>query len=127
MPPIARNIDYNFEFKTGILTKHHIGEIIISDIIDSWEWAFKTELIPKGTKMFLLDYREAIVHDTLRSSESIVKFYHNNIDQFRDSKFAIVSENPKNIALSMLVQKQDSNYQTRPFSTIEKAIDWLIE
>jgi len=27
----------------------------------------------------------------------------------------------------MLVQKQDSNYQTRPFSTIEKAIDWLIE
>jgi hypothetical protein len=127
MPSIARNINFNFEFQTGILTKRHIGEITILDIIDSWEWAFKTELIPDGTKRFLLDYREAIVHETLKSSESIVKFYHNNIDQFRDSKFAIVSENPKNVALSMLVQKQDSNYQSRPFSTIEKAIDWLIE
>ena len=50
---------YNFDESTGILYKSYFGEITLEDIYSSWDYAINENLIPKTTKGFILDYREA--------------------------------------------------------------------
>ncbi|MGQ8336789.1 hypothetical protein ACUNWD_09580 [Sunxiuqinia sp. A32] len=41
-------------------------------------------------------------------------------------KIAIVTESPKDIVIPTLVQNEDDGYLSRPFSSIEAAIKWVL-
>lgn len=121
----SENISFSYDADLKIFMKKHIGDVSMQDIKDSWQWAFENNIIPKGTTRFLLDYRDAIILDTVKSSNSIMEYYKENLKYFENTKIAIVSEEPKNVALSILISKNDYSYESRPFSSFENAIDWL--
>ncbi len=116
---------YKFDKQNQILFKYYFGDITIEDLKESWLYAFKKKIIPKGTKSFILDYRESNLHISPHDAHLIAEFYREHLDVFAGSKIAIIVEQPVQIVVPMLVQSQDKGYISRPFTTIEAAIEWL--
>jgi hypothetical protein len=122
---MSNNVDYKYDSINGIMYKIHYGDIDIEIIKNSWEWAYSNKIIPENTSKFILDYREASLIINPRNAEEISNYYINNPKYFAGKKFAIISDDPKNVVISTLVRKKDEGYDSKPFSTIEAAIIWL--
>lgn len=117
---------YHFNSSLGILFKTYYGLITIEDIESSWEYAFKNDLIPKEIKGFILDYRNSNFNIRTDRYTAIADFYKKHIDIFGNFKIAILTEEPRDIVIPILVESQDEGYSSRPFSTLEAAIDWVL-
>lgn len=123
---MKQNFKYHFNASLGILFKTYYGLITIEDIEYSWEYAFNNNLIPKEKKSFILDYRNSNFNIKIEEHIAIVNFYKKHIDIFGNHKIAILTEDPKDIVIPVLVESHDNGYSSRPFSTIEAAIDWVL-
>ncbi len=117
---------YQFDSSTGILFKYYFGLITIEDIESSWEYAFANNLIPKETKGFILDYRDSNFNLQIDEYKAIAEFYKKHLDIFRNFKIAILTDDPIDIVIPMLVQTEEEGYYSRPFSTLESAINWVL-
>ena len=124
---MVENFKYEFDHKTGILYKYYFGSITMRDIEFSWEYAFDNEIIPKDVVGFILDYRKASFH--LRTNEylKIPLFYKQHLDVFGGFKIAIITESPKDIVVPVLVKMEDDGYLSEPFSTVEAALEWILD
>ena len=117
---------YHFNSSLGILFKTYYGLITIEDIESSWNYAFKNDLIPKKIKGFILDYRNSNFNIRTDRYTAIADFYKKHIDVFGNFKIAILTAEPRDIVIPILVESLDEGYSSRPFSTIEAAIDWVL-
>ncbi len=121
-----KKFKYQFDYSLEILFKYYYGQITIEDIESSWEYAFENHLIPKEKKGFILDYRNSNFKLKIDEHTAISDFYKKHLDIFGGFKIAILTENPKDIVIPILVESQDEGYSSRPFSTLEAAIDWIL-
>jgi hypothetical protein len=123
-------LDYKYEFddKTGILFKYHYGEVNIKKIIDSWEYARKNDLIHKGVKGIVIDFRNTDTKIERSEYKDISHFFNSNLDLFGGLKIAIITiDDPKNIIVPILVSNIEVGYKSRPFLTLEGAVKWILE
>ncbi|HEY9169428.1 MAG TPA: hypothetical protein VIN72_08070 [Lutibacter sp.] len=123
---MEKKFEFNFSKSLGILFKTYYGPITIEDIESSWNYAFENGLIPKVKKGFILDYRNSNFNMKIEDHTMIVNFYQKHIDIFGNYKIAILTENPKDIVIPILVESKDEGYRSRPFSTLEAAIAWIL-
>jgi hypothetical protein len=117
---------YQFDSQTGIVFKNYFGKITIDDIENSWLYGFNHNLIPPNTEGFVLDYREAFFEILIEEYIKIPLFYTQHLDVFGEKKIAIVTDNPKDVVIPVLVQMKDKGYASQPFSTLEAAIYWVL-
>lgn len=117
---------YHFNNSLKILFKYYYGHITINDIESSWEYAFKNNLIPKDTKGFVLDYTNATLDMKPDEHTAIADFYKKHIEIFRNYKIGIVTDNPKDVVIPILVETKDDGYESSPFSSMEAAIEWVL-
>ncbi|MBZ0198964.1 MAG: hypothetical protein K8H86_03785 [Ignavibacteriaceae bacterium] len=123
---MEKNFKYFLDDSTGILYKHYYGPITIEDINSSWNYAIVNSLIPKNTKGFLLDYRKARLNIKLGDYTRIAEYYSQHLEIFRDKKIAILTQSIEDIAIPSLVETLDNQYFSRPFYTIEAALQWIL-
>jgi hypothetical protein len=123
---MKKKFKYQFNNSLGILFKYYYGLITIEDIESSWEYAFKNDLIPKDVKGFILDYRNSNFNIKIEKFNEIANFYKKHLEVFGNLKIAIITEDPKDIVIPILVETKDEGYSSRPFSTLESAIDWVL-
>jgi hypothetical protein len=123
---MQKKFKYQFNSSLGILFKLYFGRINIDDITSSWEHAFKNNLIPKETKGFILDYRNATFDLEISEHNAIADFYKKHIDIFGGFKIAIITIEPKDLVIPILVEFKDAGYSSKPFSTVEAAIRWVL-
>lgn len=121
-----RKFKYEFDSSTGILFKYYYGFITLEDIVSSWEYAFANNLIPKETKGFILDYRNSNFNLKIDEHKAIAEFYKKHLDIFGNLKIAILTVEPKDIVIPILVQTEEKGYYSRPFSTLESALHWVL-
>lgn len=121
-----KKFEYKFDDLLGILFKTYYGSITIEDIESSWNYAFENDLIPKERKGFILDYRKSNFDIKIKEYISIPNFYKKHLDIFGNYKIAILTEDPNDIVIPILVKSKDEGYFSRPFSTIEAAIAWVL-
>lgn len=121
-----KKFKYHFDDSLCILFKYYHGLIDFEDITTSWEYAFENDLIPKDVKGFVLDYRDS--HFNIKAKEflAISNFYKKHLDIFGNLKIAIITEDPNDIVIPMLLKTEDEGYSSRPFSTMESAIYWVL-
>lgn len=122
-----KKFKYEFDQLTGIQYKFYFGLISIEDIASSWYFAFENNLIPQNVKGFILDYRNATFNFEIEDHIEISEFYKKHIDVFKNLKIAIITDKPKDVVIPILVKSKDSGYESRPFSTIEAAIIWVLK
>lgn len=123
---MKKKFKYQFNSLLGILFKYYYGLITIEDIESSWDYAFKNGLIPKDVKGFILDYRNSNFNMEVEEYNKIAYFYKKHIEVFENCKIAILTEEPKDIVIPILVNSKDQGYSSRPFSTLNSAIDWVL-
>jgi len=123
---MEKKFEYKFNNSLGILFKTYYGLITIEDIESSWKYAFDKGLIPKEKKGFILDYRNSNFNLKIKEHISIANFYKKHIDIFGNSKIAIITEDPRDIVVPILVESNDDGYSSKPFSTLEAAIAWIL-
>ncbi|MDX1829886.1 MAG: hypothetical protein R3342_10120 [Lutibacter sp.] len=123
---MKKNFKYQFDNSLGILFKFYYGLITIEDIESSWEYAFKNSLIPKDVKGFILDYRNSNFNIKVEEYNKIADFYKKHLEVFGNFKIAILTEEPRDIVIPVLVETKDQGYSSRPFSTLNSAIDWVL-
>lgn len=121
------NYSYYYDAESKIMYKSYFGEINIKDIESSWETASEQNLIPKNTKKFILDYREAMLKVKSTEHSTISDFYKTHPEIFNNALIAIVTDDPNNVVIPILVHEKDEGYISLPFSTMEAALEWLIE
>ncbi|MBE0651718.1 MAG: hypothetical protein IH595_12875 [Bacteroidales bacterium] len=119
-------VTFQFSHSLGIFFKHYYGNITLEDIISSWENIIDNHLIPAETKGFVLDYRNAIIKVSPGHSASIANFYKSHLEVFNNLKIAILTDKPENVVISILVESKDEGYQSKPFSTMEAAVRWVL-
>lgn len=123
---MENKFEYKFNNSTGILFKTYYGLITIEDIESSWKYAFENGLIPKEKKGFILDYRNSNFNIKIDEHISIVNFYKKHLKIFGNYKIAILTLEPSDIVIPILVKSKDEGYSSRPFSTPEAAIAWIL-
>jgi hypothetical protein len=89
-------------------------------------YAFEHNLIPQETVGFVLDYREAFFDISIEEHIKIPLFYTQYLDVFGGKKIAIITDNPKDVVIPVLVQMKDKGYASQPFSTLEAATYWVL-
>ncbi len=122
----SKKFKYQFDSSLRIQYKFYFGEITMIDIISSWEHAFENNIIPKETKGFILDYRKATFKIEIDDHAQLADFYKNHIDIFRNCKIGIITENPRDVVIPILVESLDDGYYSKPFSTLKAAISWVL-
>jgi hypothetical protein len=123
---MAKNYGYTFDDESGILYKNYFGDITIEDIIASWEDAFEHHRIPKNTHRFILDYRQASIRIKSTKHTEISDFYKQHPEFFKNARIAVVTHDPKDTVVTILVHEKDDGYYSLPFSTVEAAREWVL-
>lgn len=117
---------YYYDDSIRIMFKYYYGPISIEDIESSWDFAFENEIIPKNVKGFILDYQHASFDFNVEMHTNIPNFYKKHLEVFGDKKIAIITVQPKDIVIPVLVSNNDDGYISRPFSTLQSAILWVL-
>jgi hypothetical protein len=123
---MVEKVKYNFDDTTRILYKYYFGTITLEDIFTSWNDAISNNIIPEDTKGFILDYTEANFDLEFNELDKIPEYYREHLDIFGNKKIAVITQSVKDIVYPILVEKKDSGYSSRPFYTLEAAIEWVL-
>ena len=118
---------YQYDSSTRILFKYYYGKITIEDIYSSWDYAISNNIIPNGTRSFVLDYTAASFDIKVKEHTKIADYYKNHLEVFRNCKIAIITQTPKDVVIPALVETIDEGYYSKPFYTLEAAIDWVLK
>jgi len=120
------NYNYRFDRSTNIFFKEYYGPITIEGIKSSWIYAYKNKLIPKETKGFIVDYRNATFNMKDEKHVEITDFYKEHPELFGNFKIAVLYGSRKDVFLPGLGETKDEGYSSQSFSTIEAAIQWVL-
>ena len=116
---------YSFDPSTRILYKDYFGTVSLEEIYHSWDFAITNNVIPNDTIGFILDYRKATFDFEIKLYGKIAEYYENHLQIFGGKKIGIISENPRDVAVLMLFKSKENGYLTKPFFTLEGAIEWV--
>ena len=119
-------VDYKSDEVVNILTRTFKGDVTMTDVISSWEYIINNRLITQTHKGVISDYSEACIQSDIEDIAKLKNLVIENIDIFQNLKLAVIINSPK-IIIPMLFQYECSNIDTKPFSTIDAAIDWINE
>ena len=123
---MKKKFKYSFDELTGILYKYYYGKITIEDIHSSWDYAIANNLIPKNTKGFLLDYTKATFDLDIKEHIQIPEYYKSHLEIFGNKRIAVLTHSSKDVMIPTLVELKDEGYYSRPFYTLEAALNWVL-
>lgn len=124
---MEKKFAFQFDDSTRILYKHYFGLITLEDIYSSWDYAINNKIIPSGTRSYILDYREASFDIKIKEYHRIANYYADHLEVFKNCKIAIITQTPKDVVIPALVETKDKGYISKPFYSIEAAIDWVLK
>lgn len=122
---MQNKVQFEFDADTKIFYKSIKGVITLDDIKNSWREVVKKELMPDSIVGFILDYRKAHFDMNSHDFDNVAKYYSTNKAFFKGKQIAVITNDPKDIVLPMLLEKMHNCFEIHPFSTMEAAVEWL--
>lgn len=119
-------IDMGTEELGKIITIRYSGIITISDIINNWIEVISKKLINEEVQGFILDCRSTDMNLDLEEISVISDLFKSNLHLFNKKRFAYLTSSPNQIILPLLLQEDEHFYESKPFSTKEAAVHWLM-
>lgn len=122
------NIEYSENKDLKILTRTFSGDVHMEDSIDSWNYLINNKIITPSHIGVVSDLRKVdiIVDSDKGDLNKIAELFKENINIFKNLRLATIINTP-GIVFPILFQDEFPEFQTRPFSTIEAAIDWICQ
>ena len=118
-------LNCRYDAETGIFYKYYSGKVELDDIIHSWNEIIENDLIPEGTKRFLLDYSKANYASAPDTARQIAQFYTEHKDIFSGAQIALIMQRPDQVIFPVLVDAECPFMSVKPFYSFEGALYWL--
>lgn len=115
-----------FNYETGILESIFVGEVYLREILDYIISTKENDSFPRVLKI-ITDTNNANFNFEINDLEKIIIENEKSLKKYDFIFDAIIVDNPKNTAISMLYQELGKNdrYKFDIFSTREAALNWL--
>ncbi|MFA5298019.1 MAG: hypothetical protein WC389_07405 [Lutibacter sp.] len=115
-----------FNYETGILESIFVGEVYLKEILDYIISTKENNSFPRLLKI-ITDTNDANFNFDINDLEIIIAENEKSLEKYDYIIDAIIVDNPKNTAISMLYQKLGENgkYKFEVFSTKKAALNWL--
>jgi hypothetical protein len=123
---MENRFSFRYDPETGIFFKVHYGRTSIQEITASWLKAIRERLIPPEVRGFVLDYRQASFDLPDQAYLKVPEFYREHLEVFGGFRIAIITVNPEDVVYPYLIAERDEGYESKPFSTEEAAIAWVL-
>ena len=121
------NIYFSYEKESKIFYKHYKGLIKIEDIISSWKYAFKMNLLSRQFTGIIIDYRRASFDLNIEIDSEIIAFYQENLKKFKGLRIAVVMSSVDELIVPILVSQEGKDFKSTPFICIDRARNWIVE
>lgn len=119
-------ITYKFNTLKGVLETYFEGEVVLKEIVD-YIIATKQNTIYPRTLKILTNTSEANFNFSPNDLKIIIEENYKSLEKYDRIIDAIITDNPKNTAISMLYQElvKTNKYEFNVFSSKEAALKWL--
>ncbi|MFB6341627.1 hypothetical protein ACE1ET_07885 [Saccharicrinis sp. FJH62] len=117
----------DFRFSKGILYKAVEGIITKDLIFQSWNKVFDTIDTSHEIRGVIIDCSKGHFDIPVSMFTEVITFYKNLFDMHCNSRVAVITNNPGDAVLSILLESAVTYSNTKTFSTIEAAELWLIK
>ena len=114
----------HYLYPEHILIRKFIGKTSGKDIVDSWEYLHKNNLINKKIKGVINDLSDCELIMDMEKFKTLLNFMKNQ-DYLKNIKLAVISDNPEIIVFPFLGKEQERTLKIKPFSTMEAAVNWI--
>ena len=109
-----------------IISIRYSGTMTFKDLETNWIDLINQQIVGSDIRGFLLDCRNTIMEITVEEISMLSDFFKRNLSIFQKKKFAYITASPSQIILPLLLQEEDLLYESKPFSTTEAALEWVL-
>ena len=117
------DVKYSDDLK--ILIRTFTGEVNFQEVMESWKWLIRNDMIGDDLIGILNDFTEANLKMDNENLEHLMLFFNEYSSIFKRIKLAVVMTLPANIILPILASRKYPQYKIQAFSTLDAARDWL--
>ncbi len=112
-------------YPEAILIRNFVGKVVANDIIESWKYLYKHQLINHSTKGLINNLQGCELMMDLESFTLLLN-YMKSMKYIKNIKIAVIADNPKTIIFPILGHEQERELNIKPFSTMDAAVNWVL-
>ncbi|PWE00768.1 hypothetical protein [Marinilabilia rubra] len=120
---MSSSLEYKSDLK--ILIKEQTGSVSIEDVLSFSNHLAQKDNVLKETAGLIFDCRNALLDYDLDEQNLLTNNLRTRANLYNNLKIAVVSNDPHNVVLIMMLGHADNNLFITPFSTIQGAIAWM--
>jgi hypothetical protein len=120
---VYQNLNYPSGF---ILIRKFHKKVNVDLIIESWEYLLLNKILTRKHIGVINDLCGATLDMNLDSFKRLITYLKVN-PYFTGIKLAVICDTPEKIIFPMIGQYDVKELKIRPFSTVEKSIEWILE
>lgn len=114
------------DFPDAILIRNFKNSVDINEIINSWENLIENDLLTDNLKGVINNLLDCDLIMNMDSFKMLMGYLKQN-ECFYKIKLAVICNKPKIVVYPTLGQEKEGALKIKPFSTIDAAVEWIIE
>ena len=117
-------VDYKNSENPIVLIRTFNGSICMENIISSWEYIIREEVLLPDHVGVVSDYRHTEFQIKKEDVEKLHAYFEENKSIFKTLRVAQIVDTPK-IVFPMLFEKNHPGFKSQAFSTMKAALIWM--
>lgn len=118
------NYSLNSHYPESILIRKFEGQVELRDILNSWNYMMKNNLLTNRVIGIINDLRDCELKMNMDNFELLINFLKSN-SRFTSIKLAVISNNPEVVKFPSFAEKFVPELSIKPFTTEEAAVHWI--
>lgn len=114
------------KYPESVILRKFNGQVGVDDIINSWLTLIKENRVTSEVKGVLNDIENCSLNMDMKDFQRLIHFMKQE-EFVKTLKIAVVTNSPKDIVFPSLGEVQERELRIRPFSTIQAAVNWILE
>lgn len=116
----------DINYPPSVLLRKFSGKVRLDDIMASWEQLQEQGKFNDEIKGVLNDLNDCELDLDMQEFKLLIQYMNGNA-HFKGLKLAVVTNSPQQIVFPTLAETINKELTIRPFSTIQSAIDWIVQ
>ncbi|MBS2097609.1 hypothetical protein [Carboxylicivirga linearis] len=114
------------DFPDAILIRDFKNSVDVNEIINSWENLKENDLLTDKLKGVINNLLDCDLNMNMDSFKMLMGYLKQN-ECFYKIKLAVICNKPKIVVYPTLGEEKEGALKIKPFSTIDAAVEWIIE
>lgn len=112
-------------YPESILIRDFVGKVFVDDIIESWNYLIKNQMITSSTKGIINDLTGCELKMEMTGFEKLIAFLKKH-EFLKNIRLAVICDNPEMIIFPVLGENKVKDLKIKPFSGFEAGVDWIL-